>query len=231
MKIDICVPAHNEAEIIVPALERLLAALPSPLVPTILLAENASIDGTAERVIEARLPNVQILRIKGKGKGLAIREAARVSSGDVFGFIDADLSADPSSIPELVMRLQSGADIVIGSREGSVNRVQRAFLRGMSSRAFNLVVRRLFGVHYLDTQCGLKLMNSRGRDILLMGQERGWIFDIEFLFLATRKGLRIEEHPVDWEEFRFARRKSKLRPIRDGARAFLGMATLRRRLF
>jgi len=82
------------------------------------VAENGSTDDTAGIVERASLPGVRLLRVAGKGKGLAIREAARASEADAFGFIDADLSADPAAIAPMLERLASDADLVIGVADG-----------------------------------------------------------------------------------------------------------------
>lgn len=230
MKIDLCIPAHNEAATITTALQHLRMVLPSTLDITLLVAENGSTDGTAECVERANIPNVRLLRIAGRGKGFAIREAARVSRADVFGFIDADLSADPAGIPDFLAKLEQGADIVIGSRAHASGEIRRGLLRTLTSRSFNLVTRVLFGLTHRDTQCGLKFMNARGREMLLVVRDPGWIFDIELLFLAKHHGLRVEEHPVSWEEFRFPGRRSKLRPLRDGLRSLRTMLHIRQRL-
>lgn len=230
MTIEICVPAYNEEATIVDALRELDAALPSELSLTITVAENGSTDRTSEVVEAAQFSRVQLLRVNGKGKGLAIRTAAAVSQADIFGFIDADLSANPAIIPEFIERIQSGADIVIGSRMLDLDRVNRGALRTFTSRVFNLITRLLFGIKHRDTQCGLKFMNVRARQLFLIGEESGWNFDVEFLARGIHHGMRIDELPVEWKEFRYPERKSKLNVIRDGCCSIIAMIRIRQRL-
>lgn len=230
MKIELCVPAHNEAETIVRALTMLKATLPKDLSISLVVSENGSTDGTAELVENSCLENVLVLRTPGKGKGLAIRTAALRSDADIFGFIDADLSADPRVIPEMISRIMDGADLVIGSRLLKKEFVHRGFLRTLSSQVFNLLVRVMLEIRFSDTQCGLKFMNVKARKVLERIEEDGWFFDLELLAIGSKRNFRIEEIPVNWEEFRFPERKSKLRMFSDGLDSFRTMKRIRSRI-
>jgi glycosyltransferase involved in cell wall biosynthesis len=230
MQLNVCVPAYNESLIIVQALTILKSALDGLAIPySIAVIDNGSTDDT---VAHARtVAGVSVRRIEEKGKGLAIATAARESQADFFAFIDADLSADPHSIHDLLAPLLSNdCDIAIGSRLADVTLVRRSMLRTMTSQVFNAMRRFIIGVKATDTQCGLKCMNARGRDVLAQCEETGWFFDMEFLARAEQHKLRIKEIPVRWDEHRFPDRKSKLRVIQDGIGAIRAMIRIRRRL-
>ena len=147
-----------------------------------------------------------------KGKGVAICHAASKSDSDYFGFIDADLSADPESIlPILDILVEKEVDVVIGSRFVDTSLVKRDFFRSFTSRVFNLLQRAILGLSFKDTQCGLKIMNKKGVQSLVQCREKGWFFDLEFLYLARINKLHVYEYPISWDEFRFYKeRKSKL---------------------
>src|SRR5205823_3786756 len=68
-----------------------------------------------------------------------------------------------------------------------------------------------------DTQCGFKAFSRTAASTIFpsMKIER-WGFDPEILFLARRYGLRVAEVPVSWAHDH----RSKINPIRDGARMF-----------
>lgn len=229
MKVDICIPAYNEETIIEESSRAVLAALSGipNITVRVLVADNGSVDATGERA--ARVPGVTVLKVPVEGKGAAVIEAARVSDADLFGFVDADLSADPKDLKVFVRALEEGADIVIGSRLTNTGLVHRGFLRTFSSRSFNLLQHLIVGVPVSDTQCGMKLMNAKGRDILRECVEIGWFFDIELLAHAKQGGLNIQELPVHWEEFRFPGRTSKLRILRDAVAGVQAMFRIRNR--
>ncbi len=230
---ELCVPAYNEVGIIADALShvRSVLASASTLDWRIVVADNASTDGTAEVVEGMGDPRMQVMRIAEKGKGRAIVHTAMRSSTQLFGFIDADLSADPADIlPLLAPILADEADVVVGSRLLDTRVVARGPLRTLSSRVFNYARHAIVGISVSDSQCGLKVMNARGREVLSACTETGWFLDIEFLARAERAGLRIREVPVHWNEEAFVGRVSKLRLVRDGIGAIVAMVRIRARL-
>lgn len=228
--IEICIPAFNEESVIsesAGSVLRVLRDMDSRSVLTIV--DNGSTDRTAE--VARGVAGVAILEISTRGKGAAVVAAAQKSRADIFGFIDADISAGPEEIPRLANLVENGkCDIAIGSRLLGNSKVDRGLVRTVLSRAFNLARKFLVGIAAEDTQCGLKIMNARGREILSECVETGWFFDIEFLARASRAGLRIKEVPVRWNEYRFPNRESKLNHFRDGVGALRAMFRIRRRL-
>lgn len=149
----------------------------------------------------------------------------------LFGFIDADLSSDPDAIHDLARNIvHEGADIVIASRLVQTKTTNRGMARTLSSRIFNLFSHLILGLKVKDAQCGLKIMNSRGMEVLEACHEDGWFLDIEFLAKARQYGLRVVEVPVPWIEFRYPDRRSQVRHIRDGIGAIQAMLRIRRRL-
>ena len=118
MKLLVCVPAYNEEEVIIPTVEAIaheLFLLPG-MEWHIVVADNASTDGTARRLREKNFPYASVLFVAQKGKGRAIRESAEYADADLFCFIDADLSADPAYIAHLLREIRQGADVAFGSR-------------------------------------------------------------------------------------------------------------------
>jgi glycosyltransferase involved in cell wall biosynthesis len=229
MRIDVVIPAYNEEAIIAETAREVTEALKAlPYESHVVVADNGSTDETAIRAVEA---GVSVLAVPTKGKGAALVYAAQNSSAPLFAFIDADLSAHPSEIPRLITTLeQKSADIVIGSRLSDESTVNRSFLRTLSSRIFNLLRHLILGISVTDSQCGLKLMNERGRQLLAECKETGWFVDLELLARAERAGLVIHEVPVAWEEFRYANRPSKLNVVTDGIKAVEAMWRIRQRL-
>lgn len=229
MKIEICIPAFNEVRIIAKSAEAVLKVFRAAGKEVIVtVADNASTDGTAS--IAKGIEGVSVISIPTRGKGAAVVAAARHSSADFFGFIDADLSADPEDIMSLLPFVERGdCDIAVGSRLLDRTMVDRGILRTLSSQIFNIFRKVIVGVDAVeDTQCGLKVMNARGREILAECAETGWFLDIEFLARAERAGLRIREIPIRWNEYTFPGRDSKLNLFRDSIAAIRAMLRIRR---
>ncbi len=230
MRIELCIPAYNERPIIEQALRSILEVLPRESSWNIVVADNASTDGTGDAVRALNLPGVSVHRVEEKGKGAAIIAVARASSADVFGFIDADLSADPTCIPELLQKLHEGADIAIGSRLLDTSKVERENFRTLTSQIFSFLRKIILGVRVSDTQCGLKFCNRRGLAQLVRCKEKGWFFDVEWLARSQANGLQIAEAPIKWTEHYFAGRASKLRVLRDGFGAIVAFVRIKSRV-
>lgn len=231
MRIEICIPAYNEERIIAESARAVLRALrdAGKKDALVTVCDNASFDATAR--IAKGVIGVGVLSVPVRGKGAAVVGAARHSQADIFGFIDADISADPSEIATLVAFIENDdCDIVVGSRLLNTEIIRRGVFRSVLSRAFNILRKMILGIRVQDTQCGLKVMNVHGRDVLATCVETGWFFDIEFLARAERAGLRIREVPIRWDEERFPGRVSKLNHVRDSIGALRAMVRIRRAL-
>jgi len=122
MLLSILIPLYNEEEFISALLSRVLSApLPPGLDREIIVADDASTDGSAERVqeISARHPGlIRLLRTSTNGgKGSALRRAIHEARGDFSIIQDADLEYDPQEYSKLLGPLLDGrADAVFGSR-------------------------------------------------------------------------------------------------------------------
>lgn len=229
----ICIPARNEANHIRETVTRLARSLEQikDVDWRIVIVENGPRDGTAEIIQSLSDQRFVVIRCEEPGKGAAIKVAARQFETDIFGFIDADLSADPDAIPGMVDRVASGkADAVIGSRLVQKRTTNRGALRTLSSVLFNLAARILLDLHVKDSQCGLKVMNAKARKILSECTESGWFLDMEFLARLRKEGMTINEIPVPWLEFRYPDRKSQVRIIKDGLCSFSAMLRIRKNI-
>ena len=117
-------PAFNE-EIALPRLLGKIAGLreASGLEITTLVYNDGSTDRTAEiaRDWQARMPLVLLGTAANGGLGAGLRALVRHACDngapdDVLVVMDCDDSHDPSQIPQIIARLESGDDLVIASR-------------------------------------------------------------------------------------------------------------------
>ncbi|MDO9550207.1 MAG: glycosyltransferase, partial [Methanoregula sp.] len=135
------------------------------------------------------------------GKGGGVIEGLKAARAPFVGYFDADGSTSIDEMQRLFTHL-SDADGAIGSRwvPGSTLRVRQGFLRRMESRAFNLLIRLLFGLTYNDTQCGAKVFSKSAiESILPHMKSRGFEFDVELLWRMKRAGYRVTEVPIVWQ--------------------------------
>ena len=135
------------------------------------------------------------------GKGGGVIEGLKAARAPLVGYFDADGSTSIREMQRLFYHL-SHADGAIGSRwvPGSTLHVRQGILRRMESRAFNLLIRILFGLTYNDTQCGAKVFKKTAIDTVLPQMtSRGFEFDVELLWRLQRAGYTVTEVPIVWQ--------------------------------
>lgn len=138
---------------------------------------------------------------KRLGKGRAIIEGFKVANGDVIGFLDADESVAPTHISGMIDALQD-ADTVIASRRLKESRIliEQPLKRRVASKAFNLLIRCLFGLPFKDTQCGAKFFKRNAiLDIINDLETSGFEIDVEILWRLRNKGYNVLEYPITWK--------------------------------
>jgi dolichol-phosphate mannosyltransferase len=199
-KCSLVIPAYNEEERITP----LFDAITGFEGELIVVCDGT--DGTADVVDHiATLRkdlNIRCLRFDHRlGKGGGVIAGLMAARSPLVGYFDADGSTSIDEMERLFLML-SAADGAIGSRwvPGSTLEVRQSFLRQLESRAFNLLIRILFGLAYHDTQCGAKVFKKSAIDAVLPKIiSRGFEFDVELLWRLNRAGSRVIEVPIAWQ--------------------------------
>lgn len=200
--LSIVIPAYNEERRLPLTLERLHAYLQQQSYGwEIIVVANGCTDDTEGVVRKASesIPNLKLLSVRERGKGLASKDGALRSRGEIVFLCDADLSMPPVALAEFLRELEH-ADVVAGSREApGARRYDEPWMRHLMGRIFNRLVQLLAVPGISDTQCGFKAFR---RDVArdLFGRQTlvGFGFDVELLFLARKLGYTIKELPIDW---------------------------------
>lgn len=200
--LSLVIPAFNEAQRLPATLARVHAYLDARGGPCqVLVVDDGSIDGTAE-VARAGPGAVEVLRhAVNRGKGHAVRAGMLAATGERRLMTDADLSTPIEELARLEAELERGCDVAIGSRAvaGARIEVHQPLYRELMGRLFNRLVQLLLlpGLH--DTQCGFKLWRADAAVAAFTAcRLDGFSFDVEALYVARRRGLRIAELPVTW---------------------------------
>ena len=119
-KLALVIPTLCEAENIGGLLQHVRSVLdPLGICYEILVVDDDSNDGTGEVVsaIAKQDPRVRLLVRKGqRGLSGAILYGWQNTDATILGVMDADLQHPPELLPQLVAGIQSGNDLVIGSR-------------------------------------------------------------------------------------------------------------------
>jgi glycosyltransferase involved in cell wall biosynthesis len=205
MLVSVVLPAYNEAD----KLDGAVAKVSQALKETgygfeIIIAEDGSTDGTAERAEELtqKYPFVRhIHREKRLGRGTALNNAFSQCSGDVLVYMDLDLATDLKSIKPLIDAITvEGYDLSTGSRMLPESKVERTRSRSISSKTYNFLVRQMLGSKVRDHQCGFKAF-KREPLLKLLGEVEAahWFWDTEIIVRAYRHGYKVKEIPVEWK--------------------------------
>ena len=205
--ISVVIPAYNEEKRLSKTLDSILEYIAgrefSPV--EILVVDDGSKDATAAIVERYGRDDgrIHLLSNPGnRGKGYSVRHGMLAAAGDWVLFTDADLSAPIEDLDRLLAAAKKwGAVIVIGSRavDRTMVGIRQPLWREFSGRTFNLLMRLVTGLPYLDTQCGFKLYSrDAARAVFSRQKLDGFSFDVEDLVIAKQLGLRAMEVAVHW---------------------------------
>ncbi|MCG8353249.1 MAG: polyprenol monophosphomannose synthase, partial [Chloroflexales bacterium] len=214
----VIIPTYNERENIVQLIPRVLE---HPRL-RVLVIDDSSPDGTSELVaaLAHTEPRLSLIRRTGKqGLGTAYVAGFYRALEDGALFIvemDADFSHDPAYIPILLASVESGYDLVLGSRYvpggGTVN---WGLLRQCISRGGNLYASLILGLPISDSTGGFRCYRRHVLETIDLKKVRsnGYSFQIEMAYRAYCAGFRIGEIPIIFPDRRVGQSKMSRRII------------------
>ena len=202
----VIVPTYNEADNLPRLVPNILAQDPRI---DILVVDDNSPDGTGDLAdgLSHESDRVNVIHRTGKqGLGRAYLDGFRWGMDRdyaLFFEMDADFSHRPSALPVFIDKARD-FDVVLGSRyvDGRVTVINWPMRRLLIS---------YFGSRYARTVTGLPVRDATGgfncwrREVLesldfSRIESNGYTFQIELKFRAWRKGFRIVEIPIIFEE-------------------------------
>lgn len=226
----VIIPTYNEAGNIgdlIAALQGLEERM------DILIADDNSPDGTGARVeqyIGDRSGIFLMRRPAKQGLGNAYKEAFVYALGQKWRYIcqmDADFSHDPRDVLRLLARCRGGAGAAIGSRYISGGAIAGWSLhRRWISRLANWTARLLLRSDIRDMTSGFRCFSREALEAIHPEQVtgEGYIFQVEVLYRALHKGIRIEQVPICFTERRKGRSKLQMKDAWMGIRQLLRLA-------
>lgn len=208
--VTVVLPTYNESANLPIVVEALLA-LPLPGL-TVLVVDDNSPDGTGKvaeelaAVHEGRVTVTHRAHKDGLGRAYVDGMTRALDAGAEYVVqMDADLSHPPEFVPQMLGTLLSTrAGVVIGSRYvpgGSLASewgVDRRILSGWA----NFYVEALLRMRIRDVTAGYKVWARQ--TLLDIGLDRihsnGYSFQVEMNYLAVRRGHKVVEIPIHFEE-------------------------------
>ncbi len=211
-KILILIPAYNEEEVLEKNMIKLYNFLKENIKDynwKIIISDNASADNTLNiaKKLSKKYKEISFVHLDKRPMGYSIKKNWLSEKADIYTYMDADLSTDISHIPELIKGIENGYDIVIGSRTSKKSNIARNFFRKIVGLTLILMLKILFLMDLSDFQCGFKAVNKKVRDNIIpkMTCLNVGFISTEMLIVSSKKGYKIKEIPITWED----NRKSK----------------------
>jgi dolichol-phosphate mannosyltransferase len=203
----VIIPTYNEFENVAKMLETVMAL---PIAFDVLVVDDGSPDGTSEVVREkcAEFPQrIYLLQRSGKlGLGTAYIEGFKYGLAQGYDYIfemDCDFSHNPADLSRMLEALESGADVVVGSRyvKGG-DTVNWPADRKILSYGASIYVRLITWMWIKDPTAGF--VGYRRKVLETMNLDKikfiGYAFQIEMKFTAWRLGFKLREIPITFTD-------------------------------
>jgi dolichol-phosphate mannosyltransferase len=208
MKTMVVMPTYNEADNLVQMVAELMTLQLDGL--EILIIDDNSPDGTgqiAEELAAQYTNKLHVIHRHGKmGLGTAYITGFRYAleeGGDYIIQMDADFSHSPSYLPLFLDKIRE-CDMVIGSRYISGGGVDKRWSpwRRFLSWGGNVYARLITGLRVHDTTGGFRCFRRQALLDLDLARIRseGYAFQIEMAYACQKKGLRLCEMPIYFED-------------------------------
>jgi dolichol-phosphate mannosyltransferase len=220
MKTLMIIPTYNEKDNIERIVPQVLEKHTSI---DVLIVDDGSPDGTGEIADLMSEENSRVFVIHRKNKsglGTAYVAGFKYAIQKKYDYIfemDADFSHDPNYIPDFLDAIKE-ADLVIGSRYISgVNVINWPMSRLLLSYYANVYSRIITGLPVKDATGGFKCFRREVLEAINLDKVKsnGYSFQIEMSFRAWRKGFRIKEIPIVFEDRRLGQSKMSKKIVKE----------------
>lgn len=201
--ISIVVPVYNEEE----SLEAFFKELKIQLAKLkkaheIIFVDDGSSDSTLPilKEFEKEDKTVKIYSFrKNLGKAEALNMGFYKATGEFVVTLDADLQDKPSEIKKILERLEDGVEVVCGWRKYRKDSTKKL----ISSKFFNALANKFWGLKLHDYNCGLKgYTQEAAKSLKLYGGFHRFI-----PLLAYQHGFSVEEVAVEHDKRKFGKSK------------------------
>lgn len=125
-----------------------------------------------------------------QGKGFALRAGVQLAGADFIIYTDIDYPYCNQSFIDIYNQLREGNNVVIGIR-GAAYYSHLTRTRAYISKLLRWLIKTFLQIPTDDTQCGLKGFSKEAKATFLATSINRYLFDMEFIFLATKQKLQI----------------------------------------
>ena len=193
MDLSVVIPLYNELENVEELYRRIKTELQKlSLTYEVIFVDDGSADGTTEKIKKMKESGPQLKLIifdRNYGQTEAMVAGFQLARGDIIVTMDGDLQNDPADIIRIIIKLQSGYDLVCGWRQA---RKDNFLMRKIPSMIANAIISYVTKVKIHDLGCSLKGLKRKIIDSISLYAEMHRFIPI----VAVSIGARIAEIPV-----------------------------------
>jgi glycosyltransferase involved in cell wall biosynthesis len=162
----------------------------------VIVVDNGSADASAEI---ASAHGATVIVEPRRGYGRAYLTGIAHARGDYLVMADADGTYPVAELSEFVDALESGSDLVLGSRfEGHIHEGAMPWSnRWIGNPILTGMLNRLFGIRVSDAHCGMRAVRRSALPVLDL-HSTGMEFASEMVFKAFRRNLSVSEVPIEY---------------------------------
>lgn len=217
----IILPTYNEAGNIKELIERIFEQQKylDKWQLEILVNDSQSNDGTAEIIkqLQKKYQNkLFLIETQKQGLGKAYYEAFLYAKENIKPYVifemDADLSHNPDNIPQMLKEIETGADLVIGTRYIKGGSIPKNW--GLHRKIFsffgNLIIRLGFmNLKIHDWTSGYRAIKFwiLNNSLFHIKNYSGYVFQIALLDFAIKEKAIIKEIPINFTDRKYGKSK------------------------
>jgi len=195
MKLSIIIPVYNEKATLLKIIAKVRAVNLGNVKKEIIIVDDASRDGTTEIIRNIKNAKKVFHKIN-MGKGAAIREGIKKSSGEIIIVQDADLEYCPEDYKKVIQPILEGKEkVVYGSRALGRRYKYAHFSYFLGGKLVTLMTNLLFFSRLTDEPTCYKMFRSEIiKNIKIESNRFEW--EPEVTAKILRSGINIHEVPI-----------------------------------
>lgn len=217
MNLLIIIPTFNESQNIEPLIRTTFHMTSISLDPHILVVDDNSPDGTAaivEKLIRSQFTDRLFLMVRNRKSGLGTAYIEGFQWGLQHGYqflaeMDADFSHRPEYLPQMMLQTEQ-YECIIGSRYVPGGGVKGwGPLRKIISKGGSVYAGIILGLPIQDLTGGFNIWKRTVLEAIDLSsvKSEGYAFQIELKYRAFKKGFRLHEVPIIFEDRRQGKSK------------------------
>jgi glycosyltransferase involved in cell wall biosynthesis len=190
--VSVILPAYNEAgniPVLFEKIDKAFAQLETQ--GEAILIDDGSTDGTGDvaKSLQQRFGFVKVLTHRtNRGLTAALSTGIQAAKGEIIVFLPSDLQSDPEEdLPKLLAGFDDGNDVVVGWRQGRMER------KKWGSKVYNFVSTLLFDVRVHDQNWIKAFRKSFAKELVMRSDWHRFLVAI-----AVAKGYKIGEVKTNW---------------------------------